>query len=134
MPMLNFKQRFVEPIRAGRKTHTIRSDRKTPIIPGDRLFLFCGARTKSCFRILPEPVRCTRAERITIGKFGEVKIAGLFLDAAERQLLAFSDGFSDFRDMLDFWTGRLPFEGQIIHWKPPARPEAETQPREANGR
>ena len=26
-------------------------------------------------------------------------------------------GFANFDEMLNFWAGRLPFRGHIIHWK-----------------
>jgi hypothetical protein len=125
MPLLNFKPRFVEPIRMDTKRHTIRAERKIPIKVGDNLYLYCGARTKKCFRILPEPVPCTKVQTITI----EIKtrpdyqlicvvIDGEILDSSEAERLAFADGFSDFKDMMKFWEGRLPFKGQIIHWRP----------------
>jgi hypothetical protein len=119
MPLLNFMRRFVEPIRAGSKAHTIRAERVYPIKPGDPLFLYCGARRPGAFRILPKPVTCTRVEPIFIGELFEVRVSGLFLDPAERELLAMADGFPEgFEEMMEFWTGRLPFKGQIIHWPP----------------
>jgi len=123
MPLLNFKPQFVEPIRATRKRHTIRGDRKIPIKVGDKLYLYCGARTKRCFRILPNPVICTKVQRITILEDRSLRryiaIEGIRLDKDEREALARADGFDDFTTMMRFWDGRLPFEGQIIHWKTP---------------
>ena len=119
MALLNFKKQFVEPIRAGTKHHTIRAWRKYPVKKGELLYLYCGARTKSCFRILPEPVPCTRAEPIDIelGDGHRIYIAGVRLSQDECSRLAVADGFPDFPIMMAFWEGRLPFEGQIIHWK-----------------
>lgn len=124
MPLLNYKKQFVEPIRAGRKHHTIRAWRKIPIKKGDKLYLYCGARTKNCFRILPEPVICTRVETIRIGDAGEMRtprfpvhVEGYVLDKQECERLAIADGFDSFGEMMKFWDGRLPFEGQIIHWR-----------------
>ena len=78
-------------------------------------------RTKECFRILPGTVRCTKVLPIWIhlnpGGFAVI-IDGQILDRSEREALAVADGFPDFRAMMKFWEGRLPFKGFIIHWKP----------------
>jgi len=121
MPLLNFKRQFVEPIRSGSKHHTIRGTRKIPVKAGDKLYLYCGARTKNCFRILESAVTCSLVQRITILEDRSLRryvaIEGIRLDSDEREALARADGFDDFRSMMRFWDGRLPFEGQIIHWK-----------------
>lgn len=128
MPLLNFQRQFVDPIRRGVKAHTIRADRKIPIKPGDLLYLYCGARTKSCFRILEQPVTCTKVEIILILgpreiitgvlRAGEDASTGHRLDQDEAERLAVADGFPDLTRMMAFWDGRLPFKGQIIHWPP----------------
>jgi hypothetical protein len=119
MPLLNFKQQFVEPIQSGRKHHTIRATRKVPVKPGDSLYLYTGLRHKGAYRILPQPVTCSRVESIEINAktTGMVTLCGVPLDYTERECLAVADGFRDWDEMLAFWEGRLPFTGQIIHWK-----------------
>jgi hypothetical protein len=119
MPLLNFKPQFVEPIRSGRKCHTIRARRLIPIKPGDNLYLYVGLRHKGAERILPEPVKCSRVESIAIDATttGMVTLGGVPLTYDERELLAVADGFRNWDEMLEFWEGRLPFVGQIIHWK-----------------
>lgn len=119
MPLLNFQSRFVDDIRLGRKLHTIRARRKHPIKAGDSLYLYCGARTARCFKILPEPVKCSRVESIEINAktTGMVTLAGVPLTYDEREQLAVADGFRNWDEMLAFWDGRLPFEGNIIHWR-----------------
>jgi hypothetical protein len=129
MPAFSFKKQFVEPIQAGTKHHTIRGERvdgRVPAKVGDQLSLFCGMRTKGCFRILPGTVPCTKVELITIEDAGRssedhftkrVCIDGNPLDRSECQRLAQSDGFPDFGRMMMFWEGRLPFKGYIIHWR-----------------
>jgi hypothetical protein len=126
MPLLNFKKQFVPAIRSGSKRHTIRADRKVPIKPGDKLYLYCGARTKGCFKILPAPVTCSMVQSIAITNYFMVGATGwvpiIFVDGAqlapdECNQLAYADGFSDFADMMKFWAGRFPFQGQIIHWR-----------------
>lgn len=138
MPALNFKPQFVEPIRERRKRHTIRAKRKVPIKVGDELHLFCGMRTKECRRILDYPKECTRVQDIIIRECGrcggtgeiacssthyescpvfEIIIDGQYLAKDECELLAVADGFDGFASMMRFWEGRLPFEGNIIHWR-----------------
>ena len=129
MPAFSFKKQFVAPIQAGTKKHTIRGERKDGRVPakvGDDLSLFCGMRTKGCFRILPGTGPCTKVERITIEDLNyhcdemytrRVCIDGNLLDRSECQRLAQSDGFPDFGRMMMFWEGRLPFKGHIIHWR-----------------
>lgn len=126
MPLLNFKKQFVEPIREGRKHHTIRAVRAVPIKAGDNLYLYSGLRQKGAFRILPEPQTCTRVQQIQIKQVDgplptipwfELSIDGVALDVDERERLAIADGFTTFKEMMEFWDGRLPFKGQIIHWR-----------------
>ena len=136
MPILNFKPQFVEPIRAGRKNHTIRADRKIPIKAGDLLYLYCGLRHKGAFRIISHPVLCTRVLNIRIEiSIGDdlVFVGGEQLNRDEMERLAQADGFSSWDDMADFWkanhgvtrkcgpdgwiTRCVDFSGQIIHWK-----------------
>ena len=123
MPLLNFKPQFVEPIRSGRKHHTIRATRSIPIKPGDNLYLYVGLRHKGAQRILPEPVKCSIVQLILINKDSccdqhfLVNIEGVDLCQDECETLARADGFGNFTQMMEFWEGRLPFVGQIIHWK-----------------
>jgi hypothetical protein len=39
------------------------------------------------------------------------------LDGDEVEQLAQRDGFASYHGMMQFWEGRLPFEGHIIHWR-----------------
>ena len=126
MPILNFKPQFVEPIRSGQKKHTIRATRNFPVKRGDKLYLCTGLRRKGAFRILPEAVTCTLVQEIHISRVVMASIGWkgnlIFVDEVqlsvdECESLARADGFSDFATMMEFWKGRLPFDGQIIHWK-----------------
>lgn len=130
MPLLNFKEQFVAPIRARRKRHTIRADRKVPVKRGDKLYLYCGLRHKGAYRILPEPVTCTKVQtiRIRMKDMDEcVEVDGTILALDECNRLAVADGFGDFLAFCEFWerehgdkNGTVNFKGQIIHWKEPA--------------
>ena len=123
MGLYNFEKRFVPFIKAGTKTHTIRAKRKYPSKPGDTLHLYTGLRTKKARRIIP-PVMCVRVEEIEIkdGAFfdenhASVRVDSVELDKSEREQLAKRDGFENFEQMIQFWRGRLPFVGHVIHWK-----------------
>lgn len=127
MPLLNFKPQFVDPIQSGRKHHTIRATRKIPVKPNDKLYLYCGARTKNCFLILVEPQTCTRVQTIEINSLvGDVEIIvdGTVLALDEMQQLARADGFENLTMFYHFWQvnhgdqhGHVNFTGQIIHWR-----------------
>jgi hypothetical protein len=64
---------------------------------------------------------CIRIERIEIKRDQRVYIMGSQLSPDERDALAWRDGFradggaTPFEQMMEFWAGRLPFTGQIIH-------------------
>ena len=126
MPALNFKPQFVPFILDGRKTHTIRATRKYPVKQGDTLYLYTGLRHKGakllmevpCVRV--EEIRITRSLYRGIASF-HIYIGGQMLAPDEKESLAVRDGFSDFAEMMNFWDGRLPFHGQIIHWKKSAK-------------
>ena len=126
MGLYNFQQRFVPFILAGAKTHTIRATRVHPDAPGKILHLYTGLRHKGARLLMRVP--CVKVERIEIHavdhpthagvvKVFTVEIEGQFLDTPEKELLARRDGFQNFAEMMQFWDGRLPFTGQVIHWK-----------------
>lgn len=120
--LYNFQKRFVPKILSGEKTHTIRATRANPDKPGNLLHLYTGLRHKGATLLMR--ALCLKVEQIEIDACGHecncdpfVAIAGVELDASEREALAVRDGFPDFATMLEFWAGRLPFKGQIIYWQ-----------------
>lgn len=122
MGLYNFQKRFVPFILDGRKTHTIRAMRANPDKPGNTLHLYSGLRQKGARLLMRVP--CVKVEEITIDACGHecncdgsIVIDGVELNASECEALARRDGFENFDSMLDFWAGRLPFRGQIIHWR-----------------
>jgi len=121
MGLYNFLPRFVPFILDGRKTHTIRAERRYPDKPGTTLHLYTGLRTKRAKLLMR--VECVAVEEIeilTIEKYGGhpyVFVGGLGLNHSEKEQLARRDGFHDFTEMIAFWEARLPFKGHIIHWK-----------------
>src|ERR1700761_1343950 len=118
MGLYNFKAQFVPHILDGSKTHTIRAMRAHPDKPGNTLHLYTGLRQKGA-RLLMRAT-CTKVESIKIeALFGRMVVDGQLLDDSEQEQLAKRDGFKNHHEMMQFWDRRLPFEGQIIHWKAP---------------
>lgn len=116
MGLYNFQQRFVPFIRARTKKHTIRAIRANPDKPGNTLHLYAGLRTKKA-RLIARVI-CTAIDTIWISGTGAVvSINGLCIGDDEKEELARRDGFSNFQEMMNFWDGRLPFEGHIVHWR-----------------
>jgi len=123
MGAYNFKPQFEDDIMADRKRHTIRAKRKHPDKPGSICHLFVGMRTKKC-RLLKRR-KCVKVQDITIklrryafmGAYCRIRIDGVLLRADEYEALARSDGFPNFKAMFEFWDGRLPFHGDLIHWE-----------------
>lgn len=118
MGLYNFQKRFVPMIESGRKKHTIRARRKHRDKPGDICHLYTGLRTKAARLIKRSP--CVKVEEIEI--VGDeanptVIIEGDELNRDERERLAYCDGFDSFKDMAEFWKGRIPFLGDITHWQ-----------------
>jgi hypothetical protein len=121
MGLYNFKKRFAPFVKDGSKTHTIRAKRKHRAKVGETLHLYTGLRTKNTELLRRSP--CVRVEDIIVTRDQEVFVQGVRLSADECSRLAYRDGFrsSDeahaFEEMMSFWEGRLPFNGDIIHWK-----------------
>jgi len=126
MGLYNFMPRFVPKIRSGEKLHTIRAKRAHPDKPGNTLHLYVGLRTRSVELIMR--VFCVKVEDIVIDSAPEnflddntpmfrIAIDGIELAQSECESLARYDGFESFAEMMEFWDGRLPFHGDIIHWR-----------------
>jgi hypothetical protein len=128
MGLYNFKARFAPRILDGSKTHTIRPMRAIADKPGNTLHLYTGLRTKSARLLMRVP--CVKVESITmipkkrrqwdvlnLVESVTVTIEGIELSLSECEAFARRDGFENFEDMVMFWTGRLPFKGQIVHWR-----------------
>ncbi|MCG8561129.1 MAG: ASCH domain-containing protein [Hyphomicrobiales bacterium] len=114
MVAYSFQKRFVEPIRARTKRQTIRRrGLRRHARPGELVQLYCGMRTKHCFKILePDPV-CQSAEPIRLSvsdesdldiwreiatEGGETRTVDLATEA-----FAKADGFASLTDMARFW-------------------------------
>ena len=127
--LLGFKRRFAPYVEEGSKTHTIRGVRKIAPRVGETCHCYVDPRQKT-MRLLGR-FPCVRVERIQIRETNHppvplvVKIDGLLLTPEEADLLFQRDGFRDeggetythMQQAAEFWKDRLPFEGQIIHWR-----------------
>ena len=131
MVAYSFQKRFAGAVEDGSKPHTIRADRKRHAMVGERLQLYCGMRTKNCFKIIEDPI-CQRVHDISI-VVGERRFVAIFvrrplcLHGIERveiepelfDQFAVSDGFRDAQDMHEFWQashGAGIFRGKLIGW------------------
>jgi hypothetical protein len=141
MGLYNFQERFVLPIQNGTKTQTIRAPRNMKEdVPGNTMHLWHGLRQPGAKRIAR--FECVEVEEIeiflrydrprtTVDECASwvVRIDDVLLDADQRDLFAWHDGFrhpdlgvlgkeiGSFDLMMEFWKGRLPFHGHIFHWK-----------------
>jgi hypothetical protein len=123
--LLGFKRRFALFVWEGSKTHTIRNyGNRRAFRIGDRCDCYVDPRHKTM--ALLGRWECVKVEDIRIDSNWQVWIEGQKLSGDERNALALRDGFRDWQEqgfespflqMMAFWSGRLPFHGQIIHWK-----------------
>lgn len=126
MGLYNFQKRFVVPILNHTKMHTIRAHRRHPDKVGNIAHLYTGLRVKNAAKLLGrfpivkiEPIEISECPcRQEHCQKVDVAIDGERLSHDKREKLARLDGFRDFTEMQQFWRGRLPFKGEIIHWNP----------------
>jgi len=120
MPALNFKARFVEPIRAETKRQTIRARIPAGFRPDHWAPLYSGQRTRGC--LLIGSAKLVDAWPIRIDKdAGVITTMCWTFDTAEtRDAFARCDGFADWADMDAYWDRLHPgvrqFEGVLISW------------------
>lgn len=115
MGLYNFREQFTAKILSGEKQHTIRRIRAVPDKPGNMLHLYTGLRHKGAKLLMR--VSCVKVEEIEIDVDETITIDGHILSEDECEALARRDGFRDFLEMCEFWDGRRPFKGHIIHWQ-----------------
>lgn len=125
MTVLMFQKRFVAPIQAGTKRHTIRPKRKRPIKEGEALSLRHWE---------DKAYRSPQIEfgtGIALGTLDiEIRADGIQIGlrvpegrVVELDRFAQSDGFENWDDMRCFFLSRfgygLPFSGDLIQWEDP---------------
>lgn len=143
MPAYSFKAQFIPLVEKGEKLHTIRGKRKNRPRPGQPFYAYYAMRTKQCRKLLESVI--THVQDITIVEacryvhyldgvdvidgrhiilaHPKIAIDGEELAEDEMVALARRDGFADLNAMMMFWPlDRLPFSGDLIHWKSLAHP------------
>ncbi len=127
--LLGFKRQFAPFVEEGSKTHTIRSERKISPKVGEICHCYVNPRQKT-MRLLGR-FECIRVDEIKIEESIRqsiplvVRINGVKLAPDEADALFYRDGFRDLtgetyqhmHQAAEFWKHRLPFEGQMIHWR-----------------
>lgn len=122
MVAYSFQRMFTDPIRTGRKPHTIRGPRKRHARPDEALQLYAGMRTVSCFLIARATCQDTKPIDLhfrphALDDF--VTIDGKRVE--DLDAFAYSDGFDHWMGLRGFWEqqhGLVPvFQGVIVYWK-----------------
>lgn len=127
MALLGYKPQFVDPLRSGQKTGTIRVPRKYPVKERERLYHYTGLRTKHCYKI-GESI-CLTCEPITILLNSGVIVidrkidlfstdtADVYKGEAQLNKFAYHDGFANWKEMKAFWLdthGTLKGKRKVI--------------------
>jgi hypothetical protein len=109
MAAYNFKTRFIEPIRGGVKTQTIRPiGRRVHAKPGGRLQLYTGMRTAKCEKILATDPVCLEVLPVRLD-FRRSLDPLIFVDQSEltrkqAEQFARADGFESLKEMGEIFT------------------------------
>lgn len=116
--VIGFKHRFVEPILARLKIHTIRKDNHNRWKEGMKMHMATGVRTKMYSQFNEDT--CKSVQKIEIIRVSDdlnetiVKVDGRVLSDDEVYQLARNDGFEN---LIEFWMWFADgFKGKIIHW------------------
>ena len=116
--VIGFKERFIKPILAKTKKHTIREDAHNRWKEGMKMHMATGVRTKKYNQFNEDT--CKSIQEIEIIRTSDylektiIKIDGRNLTQDEVQQLAWNDGFDN---LIDFWMWFADgFKGKIIHW------------------
>lgn len=112
--LLNFKPRFIDPIKIGTKVHTLRKRRKLQPKVGETMHMYSGLRTNRC-QLISKDEKIISIQRVFI-RFHfigltekslqiETKICveGRALSMDEMQAFARFDGFKHLTDFSKFW-------------------------------
>jgi uncharacterized protein YqfB (UPF0267 family) len=122
MPAYSFQERFVPKVESGEKTHTIRGKRKARRKPGQRFVGYYAQRTKQCRKLVESVITRVQDIFMFVNRDGDVMVDvdGERIALDECESLAVRDGFESWEEMKSFWVGRYPFDGDLIHWRPPS--------------
>jgi hypothetical protein len=122
--VLMYRNRFIRPIQLKIKRHTIRRERKRPIIAGDYLsHRHWAGKAYDSKQIEIANGTCTAVFPILVTELGYLIGDGsgqMKTDPEELNEFAVSDGFADWADLMAYYRAEkvaLPFRGEIIHWE-----------------
>lgn len=123
MVAYNFARVFVDPIRAGEKSQTIRPPRKRHARVGEPVQLYVDQRSSRCEKIVdPDPV-CLSVSPIHLCVddriISTIAIGGAIV--RDMRSFAMADGFETLAEMHRFFSGQYGvgrFEGVLIRWAP----------------
>ncbi|MBN1671177.1 MAG: hypothetical protein JXR37_09105 [Kiritimatiellae bacterium] len=121
MPAINYKARFAEDVRTGRKRSTIRAERKRPFSLDDTLYHYTGMRTKKCRLLLVNRPERIRGIHMFVGGVTLETETGIWLYSWSSIVvarIAVKDGFESTHDMYCFFreTHGFTFHGQLLEW------------------
>ncbi len=115
-----FEPRFVDAIRNGSKTQTIRPVPKRRPAPGDFLSLrrWSGRPYFSKMDHIGL-AQIVSVDDVQLSEFGGIEINGKAIDPRLAGTFARKDGFASWADMLEFFDTHydLPFRGVLIRWE-----------------
>ena len=100
MVAYSFKKRFADLIVDGRKCQTIRAHRRRHALPGERVQLYVGMRTKQCRKIIDDPL-CLKVANIGIWVPTKLEPAAIIQDGKRSYVttdFAVADGFESVED------------------------------------
>jgi hypothetical protein len=117
MPCINFMPRFVAPILAGTKVHTVRVLGAMPHRAGEMLYMQHGTRFRPV-RFMTAPATrvreiCLHETTLTIWNEDHSGFVVPPLDAFAR-----ADGFADWADFRRFFNWKRQIPAQLIQWAP----------------
>jgi len=116
MVAFNFQPQFVDDIRSGKKTQTIR--RRARAKEGDRLQLYTGMRTSHCRKIIEADPICILTNYIHLQPDG-ITFGNASLSPSADEF-ARMDGFRDYADMHAWFAERYGspyFVGALVRWR-----------------
>lgn len=123
--ILSFKKQFVEPIKTGRKIHTIRKDPSRRWKRGKNIHFSTGVRTKKYECFGNGECKSTQTVFMTYAynDLIEISIDGAELfDYKERLEFAQNDGFDTWEDFFNWFYPIIQadpnkeFSARLIHW------------------
>jgi len=116
--VIAFKERFVSPIKEGKKKHTIREDKNDLWRKGNTMHMATGVRSAKYNEFHRE--KCKNVQSIIIKKISSTpRVYSIHVDGRELSLfdtkcLAMNDGFKDLDDFFEWFD--KDFRGKILHW------------------